>query len=77
LPDGIELRTGDVSANLLIIDMAHMVSVDSSNGKAALFASLDAFGTLQARNFEEAWAKAQAHSINSKSAQLRPCAPRS
>ncbi|WP_415281571.1 TrmB family transcriptional regulator [Candidatus Nitrososphaera sp. FF02] len=77
LPDGIELRTGDVSANLLIIDMAHMVSVDSSNGKAALFASLDAFGTLQARNFEEVWAKAQAHSINSKSAQLRPCAPRS
>lgn len=78
LPDGIELRTGDVSSNILIIDMAHMVSVDSSNGKAALFASLDAFGTLQARNFEEAWTRAgEAHSINSKTAQLRSCAPRS
>lgn len=58
LPDGIELRISDVSSNLVIIDMTHMVSVDSSNGKAALFASLDAYGALQAKNFEETWARA-------------------
>nr|WP_294807673.1 helix-turn-helix domain-containing protein [uncultured Nitrososphaera sp.] len=58
LPDGIELRISDVSSNLVIIDMTHMVSVDSSNGKAALFASLDAYGALQAKNFEESWARA-------------------
>jgi sugar-specific transcriptional regulator TrmB len=57
--DGIELRmANDVSSNLVIIDMTHMVSVDSSNGKAALFASLDAYGALQAKSFEEAWARA-------------------
>jgi sugar-specific transcriptional regulator TrmB len=58
LPDGIELRISDVSSNLVILDMTHMVSVDSSNGKAALFASLDAYGALQAKNFEESWARA-------------------
>ena len=58
LPDGIELRMGEASSNVMMIDSAHMVSVDASNGKAALFASVDAYGTLQARNFEEAWSRA-------------------
>lgn len=65
LPEGIELRMTTTSSsgsgaspNLVIIDMTHMVSVDPSNGKAALFASLDAYGMLQARNFEEAWSRA-------------------
>jgi sugar-specific transcriptional regulator TrmB len=55
LPEGIDLRTGEVSSNVIIIDSAHMVSVDSSNGKATLFSSTDSFGALQSRNFEEAW----------------------
>ncbi|AIF85058.1 putative transcriptional regulator [Candidatus Nitrososphaera evergladensis SR1] len=60
LPDGIELKMagGSASSNLMIIDMTHMVSVDPSNGKAALFASLDAYGAMQAKSFEEAWSKA-------------------
>jgi len=41
-----------------MLDSAHLVSIDSSNGKAALFASLDAFGALHSRNFEEAWSRA-------------------
>jgi sugar-specific transcriptional regulator TrmB len=58
LPEGIELRTSEVVSNLIIIDSSYMVSVDSSNGKAALFASTDSFGMLQAKNFEEAWSNA-------------------
>ncbi|MEO9294992.1 MAG: helix-turn-helix domain-containing protein [Nitrososphaera sp.] len=59
LPEDIDLRMADdVSSNLLIIDSAHMFSIDSSNGKAALFASPDAYGTLQIRGFEELWGKA-------------------
>lgn len=58
LPDGIELRMGDVHSNVMIIDSAHMVSIDSSNGKAALFASLDAYAGLQSKGFEEAWGRA-------------------
>lgn len=58
LPEGIELRTSEIVSNLIIIDSSYIVSVDSSNGKAALFASTDSFGLLQAKNFEEAWANA-------------------
>jgi HTH-type transcriptional regulator, sugar sensing transcriptional regulator len=58
LPEGIELRTTQVVSNLIIIDSNYVLSVDSSNGKAALFASTDSFGMLQAKNFEEAWANA-------------------
>ncbi|HJS68871.1 MAG TPA: helix-turn-helix domain-containing protein [Nitrososphaera sp.] len=58
LPEGIDLRTGEVPSNVIIIDSTHMVSVDSSNGKAALFSSTDSFGALQSKNFEEAWSRA-------------------
>jgi sugar-specific transcriptional regulator TrmB len=55
LPEGIELRTADAVSNIIIIDSSYIISIDSSNGKAAFFASADAFATLQAKNFEEIW----------------------
>jgi sugar-specific transcriptional regulator TrmB len=58
LPDGIELRTADVASNLIIIDSSYLVLIDSSNGKAAFFASTDSFAMLQAKNFEESWSSA-------------------
>jgi sugar-specific transcriptional regulator TrmB len=58
LPDGIELRTAEVVSNLIIIDSSYMVSIDSSNGKAAFFASTDSFSMLQAKNFDEVWSGA-------------------
>lgn len=58
LPDGVELRTAEVVSNLIIIDSNYMVSIDSSNGKAAFFASTDSFAMLQAKNFEEVWSSA-------------------
>jgi sugar-specific transcriptional regulator TrmB len=58
LSDGIELRTAEVVSNLIIIDSNCLVSIDSSNGKAAVFASMDSFGVLQAKNFEEIWGSA-------------------
>jgi sugar-specific transcriptional regulator TrmB len=58
LPDGIEVRTAEVLSNLLIIDSTYLVLIDSSNGKAAFFASTDSFALLQAKNFEEAWSNA-------------------
>ena len=59
LPEGVELRTAEVPSNLIIIDSSYVVSIDSSNGKAAFFASADAFAMLQAKNFEEAWSNAR------------------
>jgi sugar-specific transcriptional regulator TrmB len=59
LPEGVELKVTDgAPPNLIIVDLTHMMSVDSSNGKAALFTSMDSFGALQSKNFEEAWSKA-------------------
>jgi HTH-type transcriptional regulator, sugar sensing transcriptional regulator len=58
LPEGVELRTAEVVSNLIIIDSSYMVSIDSSNGKAAFFASTDSFAMLQAKNFEEVWSSA-------------------
>ena len=58
LPDGIELRTAEVVSNLITIDSSYLVSIDSSNGKAAFFASTDSFAMLQAKNFEQAWSSA-------------------
>ena len=58
LPDGIELRTAEVVANLIIIDSSYLVSIDSSNGKAAFFPCTDSFAMLQAKNFEQAWSSA-------------------
>jgi sugar-specific transcriptional regulator TrmB len=58
LPEGIDLRMGEVKSNVIIIDSMHMVSVDSSNGRAALFSSTDSFGALQSKNFEEVWGRA-------------------
>jgi HTH-type transcriptional regulator, sugar sensing transcriptional regulator len=58
LPEGIELRTAEVSSNLIIIDSSYIISIDSSNGKAAFFASADAFAMLQVKNFEEGWSNA-------------------
>ena len=40
LPEGIDLKIGNVSSNMIIIDSNNMISVDSSNGKAALFLHL-------------------------------------
>ena len=58
LPEGIELRAGEAPSNIIIIDSTHMVSVDSSNGRAALFSSTDSFGALQSKGFEDAWTRA-------------------
>ncbi|HEX2169977.1 MAG TPA: helix-turn-helix domain-containing protein [Nitrososphaera sp.] len=55
LPEGIELRTAEAVSNIIIIDSSYIISIDNSNGKAAFFASADAFATLQAKNFEETW----------------------
>jgi sugar-specific transcriptional regulator TrmB len=74
LPDAIELRMAgdDLLSNLIVIDATYMISVDSSNGKAALFATLDAYGVLQAKNFEEMWARAgeAKHALDSSSPSL-------
>ncbi|MFZ0514324.1 MAG: helix-turn-helix domain-containing protein [Candidatus Nitrosopolaris sp.] len=55
LPEDIDLKIGNVTSNVIIVDSNNMVAVDSSNGKAALFVSIDIFGLSQLRSFETEW----------------------
>ena len=58
LPEAIDLKVGDISSNMIIIDSNNIVAIDSSNGKAAVFSCIDIFGLSQIRNFEEKWTNA-------------------
>jgi hypothetical protein len=55
LPEDIELKVGEVNLNMIVIDSSKMFAVDSSNGKAALFSTIDIFGMLQLKYFEVQW----------------------
>ena len=58
LPTEIDLKIGNLAYNIIIIDSNNMISIDSSNGKAAVFSSLDVFGLSYIRNFESEWGSA-------------------
>jgi HTH-type transcriptional regulator, sugar sensing transcriptional regulator len=68
LPEGINFKVGDISSNMIIIDSNNMISIDGSNGKAAVFMSMDIFGLSQMRIFDEKWNSALdiSHSIITK-----------
>jgi HTH-type transcriptional regulator, sugar sensing transcriptional regulator len=55
LPAEIDMRIGSLSYNIIIIDSNNMISIDSNNGKAAVFASIDVFGLSYIKNFENEW----------------------
>lgn len=55
IPEDIDMKIGNVLSNVIIIDSSHLVAVDSSNGKGALFVSIDVFGLSQLRSFEIEW----------------------
>jgi HTH-type transcriptional regulator, sugar sensing transcriptional regulator len=68
LPEGINFKVGDISSNMIIIDSNNMISIDGSNGKAAIFMSMDIFGLSQMKIFDEKWNSALdiSHSITTK-----------
>ena len=55
LPEDINFKVGDVSSNMIIIDSNNMISIDGTNGKAAVFMSMDIFGFSLMRIFDEKW----------------------
>jgi HTH-type transcriptional regulator, sugar sensing transcriptional regulator len=68
LPEGVNFKVGDISSNMIIIDSNNMISIDGSNGKAAVFMSIDIFGLSQMKIFDEKWNSALdiSHSITTK-----------
>lgn len=51
----IQIRIGNVFSNMIIIDSNKLFNIDESNGRAALFSSLDVFGNSYLRAFNREW----------------------
>jgi sugar-specific transcriptional regulator TrmB len=57
-PDGVEIRSDNVSGNILIFDFKKIIFIDSANGKASVILSADPFCTSYVKLFIEKWEKA-------------------
>ena len=57
-PNGIEIRSDNVSGTILIFDSKKTIFIDSTNGKASLILATDPFGTSYIKLFDEKWKKA-------------------
>ena len=57
-PNGVEIRSDNVSGNILIFDFKKIVCIDSTNGKASLILTADPFGFSYVKLFDEKWKKA-------------------
>jgi len=57
-PTGVEVRSDNVSVNIIIFDFKKIIFIDSTNGKASLILTPDAFGNSYIKLFDEKWKKA-------------------
>jgi HTH-type transcriptional regulator, sugar sensing transcriptional regulator len=55
IPSGLEIRLHQIHDNILTIDTSKVVTIDGTNGKAAVLNSLDIFASSHIRLFEEKW----------------------
>jgi sugar-specific transcriptional regulator TrmB len=58
LPTGLEIRLHQFSDSVIMIDSSKIISIDSTNGKAAIVRSVDTIGDGYIRLFEERWTQA-------------------
>jgi sugar-specific transcriptional regulator TrmB len=57
-PTGVEVRSDNVSGNIIIFDYKKIIFIDSTNGKASLILTSDAFVNSYIKLFDEKWKKA-------------------
>jgi hypothetical protein len=57
-PNGVEIKSDNVTGNILIFDFKKIVFIDSTNGKASLIFTADPFGFSYIKLFDEKWKKA-------------------
>lgn len=57
-PNGVEIRSDNVSGNILIFDFKKIIFIDSTNGKASQLLTAESFGTSYLKIFDEKWKKA-------------------
>ena len=55
IPDGVKIKTADVSHNSIMFDDSEIIMINSSNGKGAIFLSTEVLGSNQAKIFDQTW----------------------
>ncbi|MGI0010650.1 MAG: TrmB family transcriptional regulator, partial [Nitrosopumilaceae archaeon] len=58
IPDGVKIKTADISHNSIMFDDSEILMINSNNGKGAIFLSTEVLGTNQAKLFEQTWKNA-------------------
>ncbi|MBI5377525.1 MAG: TrmB family transcriptional regulator, partial [Thaumarchaeota archaeon] len=58
IPDGVKIKTSDISHNSITFDDSEILMINSNNGKGAIFLSTEVLGTNQAKLFEQTWKNA-------------------
>ena len=58
IPDGVKIKTDDISFNSITFDDSEILMINSNNGKGAIFSSTEVLGTNQAKLFEQTWKNA-------------------
>lgn len=55
IPDGVKIRSSEITQNCFIFDDTELFLIDSTNGKGAIFTATDILGGNQARLFSQIW----------------------
>ena len=55
IPDGVEIKTSDITQNCFIFDETELLMINNDNGKAAVFSSTEILGINQEKVFSNIW----------------------
>ncbi|HXW02518.1 MAG TPA: helix-turn-helix domain-containing protein [Candidatus Nitrosotenuis sp.] len=55
IPDGIKIRTSEISQNCFIFDDTELLLIDNTSGKGAVFSATDILGGNQTKIFAQIW----------------------
>ncbi|MCV0392512.1 MAG: TrmB family transcriptional regulator [Nitrosopumilus sp.] len=58
IPEGVEIRSSEITQNCFIFDEAELLMVNNDNGKGAIFSSTDILGANQEKIFSTIWKNA-------------------
>ena len=58
IPDGIDIRTSEITQNCFIFDETELLLINNDNGKGAIFSSTDILGINQEKVFSNIWKNA-------------------
>ena len=55
MPDGVEIKTSDITQNCFIFDETELLMINNDNGKGAIFSSTEILGINQEKVFSNIW----------------------